>query len=272
MIELGLSSYTFTWAIGLHGNMPKHPLDALGLLEKAKKLHIKRVQIADNIPLADLIDMNLANIKDFADGQGIQIEVGARGFYQEKIDRYLELAGYFGSPFLRFVIDEGEYQPEIEEIIQLILHNLPKFKQAGIPLAIENHDRLKCVELVTIIQQTDPSLVGVCLDTVNSFGAGEGINEVLEHLAPYTLNFHIKDFTIRRKHHQMGFDVIGQPAGSGMLDIPAILHILNGFKKCRSCTLELWTPPEDNLEYTISKENEWAEKSIKYLKSVGIIN
>jgi sugar phosphate isomerase/epimerase len=272
MVELGLSTYTYTWAIGVPGNMPRQPMDAFGLLELARKYHINRVQIADNIPLDQLSETELESIKHFSDSHRIQVEVGARGLYQEKIDKYLELAAYFGSPFLRFVIDEGTYCPPLDEIIQLIRQNLSKFERAGIPLAIENHDRLKCRDLIRVIHHTDPHLVGICLDTVNSLGAGEGLQEVLQQLAPYTVNFHIKDFSIRRKSHQMGFEVVGQPAGSGMLDIPEIMQVLDNSRKCLSCTLELWTSPEKTLEGTIAKEREWAEKSLKYLKTVGIIN
>jgi 3-oxoisoapionate decarboxylase len=159
-------------------NIPEKPMTALDLLGKAKKHRLGRVQIADNIPLDQLPSGDLTAIKDFADNNRIQVEVGARGFYQEKIYRYLELAAYFKSPFLRFVIDEGEYRPKPDDIIQLIRKNLPRFEKANIQLAIENHDRLSCKELISLIHHTDPHLVGICLDTVNSLGVAEGLDEV----------------------------------------------------------------------------------------------
>jgi sugar phosphate isomerase/epimerase len=68
-----------------------------------------------------------------------------------------------------------------------------------------------------------PADVGICLDTVNSFGALEGPEAVLEARLPYTINLHVKDFVIRRHTHQMGFGIEGAPAGEGRLDIPAVL-------------------------------------------------
>ena len=51
--------------------------------------------------------------------------------------------------------------------------------------------------------------------------------EVTRALAPHTLNLHLKDFTVRRVSHMMGFVVEGTPAGQGMLDVPWLLrHML----------------------------------------------
>ena len=37
--------------------------------------------------------------------------------------------------------------------------------------------------------------------------------------------------------------------------------------QCQSAILESWTPPEECIEKTMDKENEWAIESIKYLKT-----
>jgi 3-oxoisoapionate decarboxylase len=106
---------------------------------------------------------------------------------------------------------------------------------------------------------------GICLDCANSLGAGEGIREVVETLAPYTVNLHLKEILIRRKSHRMGFDVEGKPFGQGQLPLEWILSKLT--TACRTAILELWTPPEESIEETIFKENSWAEQSIRYLRN-----
>jgi len=108
--------------------------------------------------------------------------------------------------------------------------------------------------------------VGICLDSVNSMGAGEGLEEVLRILGPYTINFHIKDFMVRRASHMMGFSIEGTPAGKGMLPIEEILVKLENWGECESGILELWTPPAGNLMETIERENSWVEASIDFLK------
>ena len=97
--------------------------------------------------------------------------------------------------------------------MRIIREVLPAYREAGIRLAIENHDRFRAHELVAIIAATDADYVGICLDTANSLGADEGIWEVARTLAPHTLNLHVKDYRIERLDHQMGFTVRGAPAG-----------------------------------------------------------
>ncbi|TVQ94175.1 MAG: hypothetical protein EA393_01140, partial [Bacteroidetes bacterium] len=111
-------------------------------------------------------------------------------------------------------------------------------------------------------------LVGICLDSVNSLGIAEGLETVVENLAPHTLNLHVKDFTIRRVDHKMGFVVEGVPAGKGFLNLPWIIEKLKPWNRCHSAILELWTPPEATISNTIRKEDAWARESIQYLKQI----
>ncbi len=67
----------------------------------------------------------------------------------------------------------------------------------------------------------------------------------------------------------MGFLIQGLPAGDGMLNVPWLLEKVGD--RCQSAILELWTPPEKKMEDTIVKEDDWARKSISYLKNI-IIN
>ena len=112
---------------------------------------------------------------------------------------------------------------------------VPEFKSRKIKLAIENHDRFKASEFEEIIQAVGQEWVGICLDSVNSMGAGEGFETVSEILIPYTINLHIKDFTIFRVSHKMGFVIEGRPAGKGMLNITELVSALSETGRCQSC-------------------------------------
>jgi sugar phosphate isomerase/epimerase len=108
---------------------------------------------------------------------------------------------------------------------------------------------------------------GICLDTVNSIGALEGPEVVVDTLGPLTVNLHVKDFRIARAPHGMGFVVEGTPAGLGMLDVPWLLDAIGGNGREVNAILELWTPPEATVDATIAKESAWAEQSITYLQA-----
>ena len=267
-MRLGLSSYTYTWAVGVPGSLPENPMLICGLLEKTISAGVKVVQVADNLPIEKLTEEDLELLVDYSSEKGISLEMGGRGLTADHTITCLKTAEIIGSPILRMVIDGSNYLPKVQEIKSIIKDLVPEFSFRKIRLAIENHDRLKAREFEDIIQSVGSGWVGICLDSVNSMGAGEGFETVADILIPYTINLHIKDFTIFRVSHKMGLVIEGRPAGKGMLNIPDLIKRTSRTGLCQSAILELWTPPETELSATILKEDKWAEESIKYLKSV----
>ena len=247
--------------------MPLKPLSPNDLVDKAVASGLGLVQIADNLPLEKMKEDELIDLRKYGAAKGVEIEMGGRGLTPEHTIKCLEAASFLNSPILRMVIDGAGYEPDLNSVISAIKELVPEFKTRKIKLAIENHDRFKAREFENIIQSVGSEWVGICLDSVNSMGAGEGFEEVSRILLPYTINLHIKDFTIRRACHKMGIIVEGSPAGKGMLNIKELIDKLNIFKRCDSAILELWTPPETEIWDTIGKEERWASESIKFLKT-----
>ncbi len=267
-MELGLSSYTFTWGVGVPGFMPANPLTAYELVERAQGYKLGLLQIADNIPLEKWTQNELQAFGSFAAGRKVKIEMGSRCLTHEHTIKCLNVAELLHSPILRMVIDGADFEPDPDSIIQIIKDLVPEFKSRHIKLAIENHDRLKAREFEKIVTSVGSEWVGICLDSVNSMGAGEGFELVSEILLPYTINLHIKDFNIQRVSHKMGFTIEGKPAGRGMLNIETLIEKLNKKGLCKSAILELWTPPAETTDQTISIEKNWADESVKYLRKL----
>jgi sugar phosphate isomerase/epimerase len=267
-MKLGIGTYTYTWAIGVPGHPPAVPMSAQDLLCKAAELGVSVVQFADNLPLDLLNSGELDWLRANARSLGVQIEVGTRGISPKHLLRYLELASFFRSPILRVVIDTADDRPDEDDIVDRLKILVPDIERSGIQLAIENHDRFHSRALRSIIDRTGSARVGICLDTVNSLGALEGPDLVLDVLGPRTVNLHVKDFVISRASHAMGFTVEGRPAGEGMLDVPRVLERLIQFGRDPNAILELWTPPGQDLLETVARENAWAERSIRYLRGL----
>lgn len=262
----GISSYTYTWAVGVPGKLPEVCLTALDVIEKAAGLQVPVVQIADNLPLDKLSSEQLDELSFHAEKRHIDIETGSRGMSEDNLGRYIGIARRLKSGILRFVIDAPGYEPDMDEIHAVIRNSVPELEKAGIVLAIENHDRLLSRQFVEIIEKAGSANVGICLDTVNSMGAGEGLETVIGLLAPLTVNLHVKEFTVRRVFHKMGFVIEGVPLGRGMLPLNELLTKVS--PKCETAILEMWTPPGDTVPATIRKEEEWANESINYLKQM----
>jgi sugar phosphate isomerase/epimerase len=263
-VKLGLSSYTFGWGIGVPGAEPGRPMDEHGLLDRCREHGLKLLQIGDNLPLHTFDSQRLKQLAARANQEGVELEVGARGLTVERVAEYAEIARRLNARLIRCVIDDANYHPTADEVTDILLRSQRLLD--GLTLGIENHDRFPSKILARIIQETNSARIGICLDTANSLGGGEGLESVLPALASRTVNLHIKDFQVERVAHLMGFSVRGCPAGAGLVDLPGVLKQLTPFHRCHTAILELWTPPESRLEDTIAKEAAWAGQSIQYLR------
>ena len=264
-MRLGIGSYTYTWAIGVPGHQPSNRLSLPGLLDKVVNLGLPLLQIADNLPLHQASEEELKDLINISAKHQITLEIGARGLTAEHLERYIDIASKCGASILRFVIDGKDYEPDETTVIAIVRDQVHTLEKYGIKLALENHDRFKAKTFGRIVEQVGSPWLGICLDTANSLGCGEGFDHVLEVLAPHTVNLHIKDYTVSRLHHMMGFLVEGTPAGMGMLPIPQLLEAIHAHDRCETAILELWTPPEKHLDDSIAKENRWAQESVDYL-------
>ncbi len=266
-LRLGIGSFTYPWAIGVPGHPPPRPLTASGLLERAAELGVGVVQFCDNLALDRLSPADLDDVCRRARELGLSLEVGTRGIGGELLRRYLDLAGRVASPIVRTVTDTADSQPSDDKIVSALRAVAPAYQRAGVSLAVENHGRHSSPRLIEILERIDSPAVGVCLDTANSLGALERPEETVAALAPWTVNVHVKDFIVGRMSHMFGYEITGCAAGSGLLDIPAVLDVVRAAGRHLSVIVELWPPPAGRLADTIAREERWAEESVGYLGS-----
>jgi len=267
--KLGISTYSYSYAVGVKNFMPEHPMTAEMLIDKAVELGVKVVQIADNLPLDAMSDEHICRINTYAEEKGVTLEVGTRGIRPDSLRRYIQIAKKLNSSLLRCVIDSPQHEPDLNEIHQIFLEVLPELKEHDIVLGIENHDRFTAEQFKQIVADMDDAHFGIVLDTVNSFAREENTKAVLSQLSKYTVNFHVKDFKIYRVPNAMGLLVTGTPAGDGFLNVPMVLNVLQTEAQSDfSTVLELWMSPEPTIEQTIEKEDQWVKKSIQYLRTL----
>jgi len=269
-MKTGISSYAYTWSLGIGGFDYQPVMNAPALITKTAELNQNLLQIADNLPLHTFDKDNLIQLRELASDLHVELEMGAKGLTEKCLEDYLDLSGFFGSRLLRFVIDNPSenYLPSVQSVADLVKNALPELRKRNIRLAIENHDRFRSEEFVWLMNRISDEQVGICLDCANSIGAGESIFKTVELLAPYTINLHLKDIQITRKSHMMGFDINGVPFGMGIVPLEKILSKMP--TGCRTAILELWMPPADNWADTFEKEDQWVRDSLSYLKSLNI--
>ncbi|WP_345270600.1 sugar phosphate isomerase/epimerase family protein [Nibrella viscosa] len=266
MMTLGIGTYTYGWAIGVPDMQYPRKMLEHQLLAKTKAFGLSLVQIGDNLPLHTFAEERLDYLYRLSRSMSIELEVGARGLTPDYLHRYIDIAAFLKARILRFVIDQPGYEPPVPDIVSIIQEANSSLKRQGVTLALENHDRLKARQFREIIEKVGSKHVGICLDSANSLGAAEGLETIVDCLAPYTVNLHLKDFGIQRLPHKMGFQIDGRPAGKGMLNIPWLLEKISKTGKCHTAILEQWVVPETEQDDTLRKEEQWANESLQYLK------
>lgn len=270
-MQLGIGSYTFPWTLELMTGDADCVSAPAWLLRQAKELGVHVVQLCDNlpIPLHQMSSREIDQLGQQAVSLGLQLEIGTRGCDPRYVSTYIGLAAQLQSSLLRVVLDTPQDKPSPAEIVTRIRAITDELAHAGVTLAIENHDRFTAAEFAAIVQEIDDENVGICLDTVNSFGALEGPQVVVEALAPWTVNVHVKDFAVTRVANQLGFTIEGRPAGQGQLNVPWLLQNLAPQRKpVVSAIIELWTPPCADVASTAEREQKWAVESMTYLRSL----
>ena len=195
------------------------------------------------------------------------LEAGTRGIAPDHLRQYAHIAAKIGSPIVRCVIDTNDHQPDAQEIIKTLKEVLPAFEKQGVTLAIENHDRFQAKTLANLMLALRGAPIGICLDVANSLGREEPMRHVVETLAPFTVNLHIKEYVIKRLPSYQGFVVHGAPFSQGMCDLDWLLPYLKANTTANfNVILEQWAPAQATVEDTIALEERWARESIAYLQ------
>lgn len=266
---LGISSYAYTWSIGIPGYpMPEKRMSPLDLIGAAKELKVDVVQIADNMLLHNLDEGELEGIGKKAEKSGITIEVGTRGVSPSILNRYLRISRLLKAKLLRVLLDSPDFSPTIEQAVEWIKSVLPQFEKENVSIAIENHDLRTSKELVKLVESINDPHVGICLDTANSIGALEDPYEVVRVLSPYTLCLHLKDVEVFRPKHHQGFIVEGRPLGKGKLNIKWILETVKRYGKDPNVIIELWVPFMGSIDETVELEKNWVRESVEYARKL----
>ncbi|MCL2775337.1 MAG: sugar phosphate isomerase/epimerase [Oscillospiraceae bacterium] len=261
--KTGISSWAFTWNIGVAGyESPEKPMKLINLVESAAKLGAEVLQIADNIAYER---SELKEAVAFAHSCGIEIELGTAGTELNRLEKHIRTASEEGIKLLRTLPHSGDDIPTSSVLAERLVKAGEICEIYGVTLAVENHDHYRAQSILDAVERVNSPFVGICYDPANNYGQGESYLECARLFAGRVLNVHYKDFAVRRMDHKMGFLIEGRPAGDGLIEPGKLAEL---FHPGLSWIIELWTPWQGNIEKTVLLEKEWAEKSIKYMKDL----
>jgi 3-oxoisoapionate decarboxylase len=264
MSRIGLSSYAFFWQLS---DKVTEPLNIHQVLERTAAMGVDLFQVCDYAPVEDMNDGDLAAVRATADSLGISLEVGTKGILPEHLRKYLHIAGILGSPLLRTMFNVPGHAPTVQEAIAIFNEVLPEFKAAGVKIAIETYEQVPTSKILDVIRGLDSPYLGICSDPANTVAALETPREVIDAVAPYVLNMHIKDFAFNRKDGWVGFTYSGAPLGEGLLDYDYMVSKFQPHERNINQIVEHWLPWQDSEADTIRLENQWTQHSIEFLRS-----
>src|SRR5438552_9106623 len=119
-MRLGVSTYTFGWALGVPGYPPPpSPLTVEGLLQKAADLGVRVVQLADDAQLHRLSDTELTSLRDAAGCRGIDLELGLRGIEPDWLLSHLRVAVGLRAPLVRVIIERTPH-PSTADVVEAL--------------------------------------------------------------------------------------------------------------------------------------------------------
>ncbi len=134
-------------------------------------------------------------------------------------DAGVELVRHACGPFLGL----QEPMPR-EELVPLLREAATIYEEAGLRLAIENHQDYTSDQFAEMLSEVGSPHVGVMLDTGNSIALLEDPVETARTLAPFTFGLHLKEYAVLEAPG--GFDLVGVELGSGIVDNARVLEIV----------------------------------------------
>jgi sugar phosphate isomerase/epimerase len=127
---------------------------------------------------------------------------------------------YIGDRHDRFRTDVT-WDSQVAASLEVLRELTPQLKDLGVRLAIETHADLTARELIALLDQLDPDVAGVTLDTGNLAMRLDDPLSAAEQLAPFVVMTHIKDMALAFTARGLCWQA--RPVGSGILPIPDIL-------------------------------------------------
>ena len=131
---------------------------------------------------------------------------------------------------------------------------VPVVERHKIPLGLENHKDWTIEEMVPLLRQYSSEYLGACIDWGNNLALCDDPVELVEALAPFAVNSHIKDMAI--EEYGDGFRLAEVPLGQGFLPLARMLETIRRARPQVRFSLDMLT--RDPLDIPCLTESYWA--------------
>lgn len=122
-----------------------------------------------------------------------------------------------------------------------------------LPLGLENHKDWTAEEMPGLFRQYSSEYFGACIDFGNNVSLLDSPIELIEALAPYVINTHIKDMAV--EEYPEGFLLSEVPLGTGIIDLPKAVALIRSKRPQVKFSLDMLT--RDPLKIPCLTEKYW---------------
>ena len=247
-MQLGLDSFSYY----MHWRHAGQTIDTL--LDRVAGMSLSALQININGPrnraLTGTTPEHFRRVGARAREMGIALEVASGGTDPDKLRRVLSMACDLGAEVVRTTVGQPGSDEVIADAAAALRRIAPEYEDAGVALAVENHEDLTAAEVVDLIERIDSPAVGAVYDSGNSIPFYEDPVEEARLLAPYARTTHIKDHILVRSDGVVWS--AGTALGEGRIPLPEIVDVLRNAPRltrlmvqvCYGYAVRMPAPPE----------------------------
>jgi 3-oxoisoapionate decarboxylase len=235
-MRLSLNPYGLTYSLGLQGaGTPQanpHPLGLDGFIAVVHELGLSCIEL-DHRWLTPLDDVGLARLRERLHGLQPVCSFWLSHTPGEDLREAVRCTSGLGATILRFHLTpvlEGSraawgarWHQMIGHAHQTLRRESSRVADAGLVLAIEDHQDVGSEELLDLVEQLGPH-AGICLDTGNPFSVGEDPVAFTRRAASRIRHVHLKDYVAQFTNE--GYRLVRCTVGEGAVPFKEMAAIL----------------------------------------------
>lgn len=231
-MRFGLTASGSSYSMGFERGSPRDRISPVELMERARAAGLDGVEV----PAALVGEADVPKVVEYAERHGMFVNLATGGYDAAKLTGMVELASRLGATLVRTVVGgakyggdrrplAGRWQAFLAEILDGFRPAVAAAEQAGVVLAVENHQDLASEDLLWLCEQLGTGHFGITFDMANPLATAEEPIDFTNRVAPYVRNAHLKDYWIYLS--DVGYRLVRCPLGSGVIDFQAMLRILD---------------------------------------------
>jgi sugar phosphate isomerase/epimerase len=250
-LKQGIAAHGFGYLGGFNGAGTSRacptPLDAFSLMDLAAANGLAGVEIPPAEYLRDRSAEGLARVRGYAEERGLYIVFDTGVVDTAELEGLIPVAKELGVRTIRVTASKilcgdraavRETWPHyMSEIVNRLRSVRGLAEEAGVAIAVENHQDLTSEELVGLCAAVGGKSIGVTLDAVNPLAVVEDPMAFARRVGPLIKNVHVKDYRIYTT--SQGFRLVRCAIGAGVLDVAGLFTVLRELAPDATVAIEL---------------------------------